>query len=445
VEQDPRFGEREEDLMVYIKLYYGFLLPAAVLFVLCPFIVFPTGFPYIPLRRPYVTYTLLALLVLAGGMQFLAGPFFLEIQSKDWIESFAFSGDWDEPWRLWTCALCHHNELEFVAALVMLIYFGPPLEDRLKWHRMLAFTLFGGVAAPLLYLVLREALNLQAGAFYGFSIPLTFLLGVFFVLMPWSDLRIRYFFWALYIFPVNGVLGLASFFVIAGYLLFEINVVLPDVAPTGLMGLTMNTLLLLVNGLLGFLVGVLCFGLKQILRGEAPNSQDEGRLQRSLQRAIQKEAGEQVETAAASHAGLPPALAGEEKPEATVVPPLPPAATAFPPDSAPLSPAASVFPPDSALLPPATPLRPESSPLQPVSQPMPPSPQPFSPTAGRFSALQTDRSQSPGPSPLSVRPAKDEKPVFGLRPLGEDFSFGPFSENEERRRNPSSESKPPPQ
>jgi len=425
--------------MVYAKLYYLVLLPAVVLFALCPYIVFPTGFSYISIRRPYVTYALLALLLLAGVSQFLVGPFFLGIQSKDWIESFAFSGGWDEPWRLWTCALCHHNELEFVAALVMLVYFGPPLEDRLKWHRMLAFTLFGGVAAPLLYLALRETLNLPMGAFYGFPIPLTFLLGVFFVLMPWSDLRIRYFFWVLYIFPVNGVLGLASFFVIAGYLLFEINVVLPDVAPTGQVDLTMNTLLLLVNGLLGLLAGVLCFGFKQILRGEAPNSQDEGRLQRSLQRAIQKEVEDQVETAAASHTVLLPALAGEEKPEATVVPPLPPDVPVFPPDSAPLPPAASLFPPTTS------PLRPESSPLQPVSQPPEASSQPFSPTAGRFSALQTDRSPSPGPPSSSGRLAKDEKPVFGLRPLGEDFSFGSFSEKAERRRNASSESKPPPQ
>lgn len=431
--------------MVYAKLYYLFLLPAAVLFALCPFIVFPTGFSYISIRRPYVTYTLLALLLLAGVSQFLVGPFFLAIQSKDWIESFAFSGGWDEPWRLWTCALCHHNELEFVAALVMLIYFGPPLEDRLKWHRMLAFTLVGGVAAPLLYLALRETLNLSMGAFYGFPIPLTFLLGVFLVLMPWSDLRIRYFFWALYIFPVNGVLGLASFFVIAGYLLFEIHVVLPDAAPTGQVGLTMNTLLLFVNGLLGLLVGMLCFGFKQILRGEAPNSQEEGRLQRSLQRAIQKEVEDQVETAAASHTILLPALAGEKKPEATVVPPLPPAAPVFPPDSAPLPPAVPVSPPDSASLSPVTPLRPESSPLQAVPQPIPPSSQPFSPTAGRFSALQTDRSPSPGPPPSSGRLAKDEKPVFDLRPLGEDFSFGSFSEKAERRRNASSEPKPPPQ
>ncbi len=383
--------------MTYIKLY-TLCIPLILLFVLCPFIVIPTGVNYLALRRPVLTYALLALLFLAGVGQFLIGPFLLDIPANDWSESFAFTGDWSAPWRLWTYTLCHHNALEVIACLVMLYYFGPPLEERLKWPRLLAFYLAGCVAAPLLYGAVRDYLNVPMGEFYGFSIPLIFLLGIFFVLMPWSDIRIRYVFWLLYVFLYNGTFLLASLFAIGAYLFIELKVVLPDDAPPVLWRFTPDALLLLSSGLLGFVSGCVFFGFKRILKGEAQNLQDEGRVQRSLQRAIKKASAQEaaLESGASPKSTLPPARAKEEKPEAAV-PPLqsvsPTVRSAQPPsfrfadrltDACPAAPSSA----------PAIQIREEASGFVETSAP---------PT----------RTRSEG-----------EKPAFGLRPLGENLSDG---------------------
>jgi membrane associated rhomboid family serine protease len=371
--------------MLYLKLYVLFI-PVVLLFLLCPFFFFPTGIQYISVRRPYVTYALLALLLTAGVGQFLIGPFLLEIPPDGWTDSFAFSGGWDEPWRFWTYAFCHHNVFEAIAALIMFYYFGPPLEDRLKWHRMLALYLVGCAAAPLLYLVLREKLNLPAGEFYGFPIPLTFLLGVFFILMPWSDLRIRYFYWFFYVFPHIGTFGLASVLVIAGYLFFEIKIFLPEEVPSLVAFLTPDAVLLLSNGLIGFLVGGLFFGFKRIFKGEDLSSQNEGRVQRSLQRAIQKASAKEavLEAGTSVPSALSPELGKKEESEAVV----------------------------PALLPPSSPLQSDS----------PPGISPPSLSASRFSGLLTE---TPPTSSVSPEPSVDAEPsLFGLRPVGEEFSSG---------------------
>jgi len=252
------------------------------------YILIPSGMDCLIVRRPVVTWTLMAILVLSAASQFLGGLLFPGLSSSDWIHLLGFQGEWNTPWQLWTYSLCYRNVFDAITCLVMLYSVGPALEDRMGRLGMLAFYLAGCVSAPLLLTVTRGIWFIPSNApLYGFSIPLDFLLGGVLVLMPWVCFKVWYEFWCYRWGSETGTFDLPTFVVIGGYILLQ-NKVAFFTGENKIIDCTPGVFLQIANLLLGFVVGGCLFGFRSVLRNSVADLQEEGRIQRSLQRAIQK-------------------------------------------------------------------------------------------------------------------------------------------------------------
>jgi membrane associated rhomboid family serine protease len=348
--------------------------------LLIGYVLLPGGIDCPIFRRPVVTYTLLAFLVLSAGAQFLGKFLFPGFSSSQWIHLLGFQGDWDAPWQIWTYSLCHRNVFDAIACLMILYCVGPALEDRVGRLRMSAFYLAGCVSGPLLLTAAREMGSIPSNALlYGFSIPLNFLLGVVLVLMPWVCFKVWYAFWCYRVGSETGTLDLPSFIVIAGYLYFVQNKRAFFVEGGERIDQTPGPVLQIASLLLGFIAGGCLFGFRNVLKGSAVGQQEEGRVQRSLRRALRKNAAEETDLEGADTSFSP----------APVVKPVPGG-------------------------------KPEAMP--PSFQPVSPAVRPTQPPSSRFSDRFGETFSVPS-SPAQPQPNGDVS-AFGLCPLGEEFPSG---------------------
>jgi membrane associated rhomboid family serine protease len=246
----------------------------------------PRGLDCLVLRRPFLIWAIMGGLAFVDFLYLQTGPAFSpEFSSDDWVRLWGFHGDWTRPWQLWTHVLCPRSLRETVACLLMLHYFGPALEDRLGKIRFLAFFLVGCSIGPLLFPLVRNIGSIpMTTPACGFPIPLAFLLGLFLVLHPWSSLRGRYVLLDFRTGFNNGTIEIPSFFVVAVYLLVQNGAVLLDQEVRA--GLSVDAFLQVLNVLLGFVVGGCLFGFEKVLKGGMAGRLEEGRLRRSLQRAV---------------------------------------------------------------------------------------------------------------------------------------------------------------
>jgi len=226
------------------------------------FFFFPIGADRVLERPPIIT----RILVLVNTLVFLAVLFFgREKSSLLGLLPFYGNTAFGEPWRLITHQFMHASFLHLLFNMVYLYYVGRVVEDRIGSLRMLLLYLLAGIFAALFQITLSDWAIMER-PMLGASGAISGLMGVFCILMPWTDMKLFYAYCVIYRAGI-GVCYCSALWFLGGY--FLISNVFWGVATTGQAGGRVAYWAHVGGFLAGALFAAYLYGFKALFHSEA--------------------------------------------------------------------------------------------------------------------------------------------------------------------------------
>ncbi len=173
--------------------------------------------------RPVMTWTLLGINVSIYLLQHWIGRIFLHIHPSRWFDYLAFHYDRMAPWELITYQFIHDGFWHLFANMLIFYIISCAVEDRLGRWKTLALYILGGIAAAIVQAMFSLPFTQNPLQLLGASGSVFAVMGAFVLLMPWTDIKIYYFFIFFFYRIYSGTTKIPAFLFFGCYIfLFEL-------------------------------------------------------------------------------------------------------------------------------------------------------------------------------------------------------------------------------
>jgi membrane associated rhomboid family serine protease len=248
------------------------------------FFFLPTGVDRTITRTPWVTYLLLIGNVAAYVLQHWVLPSTEGLKTDEVVLRYAFSVADPTVLQAFTHLFTHAGLLHLLPNLLFLYLIGATVEDRVGPFRMAGFYLLGGLAGLGLHAWSVWGKEAAAIPLMGASGAIAGLMGMFTVLMPWTDIKVYYAYMIGYRYTGSGTAHVPSLLFLGVYF-FVSDVIWAFVTLSSVR--TPVAYWAHVGGFgFGALLAGCLYGFQALWTSEAEMRRRERQISRSLQQSV---------------------------------------------------------------------------------------------------------------------------------------------------------------
>lgn len=247
-------------------------------------IFLPTGVDRSIIRTPWVTYLLLIGNAAAYLLQHWVLPYTRGLETGKVVLNYAFSLAAPTVLQAATYLFTHAGLLHLLPNLLYLYLIGGTVEDRIGHLRMAAFYFLGGFAALGLHAWSVWGTPAEAIPLMGASGAIAALMGMFTVLMPWTDIKVHYAYMIGFRYTGSGMARIPALLFLGVY--FFVSDVVWGFVTLGSTRVPVAYWAHIGGFAFGALVAGILYGFQALWTSEAEMRQRERQIARSLQQSV---------------------------------------------------------------------------------------------------------------------------------------------------------------